>query len=155
MAPNAARNVTAIPTSPRMLALRVMKDGNSATPRMPHAASGRPAHALARAGRPLAAWGILGVALFPSFMTLNASILGDVGMAVTFLAAFGAIFWHRAQDRDVPPAIAGLSFVLLLYGALVRSNAIFAVVPLVCYLVRPQWLRRPWRVLLLSLPVAL
>jgi hypothetical protein len=113
------------------------------------------AHALARTGRPLAAWIMLAVALFPPFMTLNASILGDVGMAVTFLAAFGALFWHRAQDRDVPPATTVLSCVLLLYGALVRSNAIFAVVPLVCYLLRPQWLRRPWWVLLLSLPIAL
>jgi hypothetical protein len=113
------------------------------------------AHGLARSGRPLAAWTVLGVALFPPFMMLNANILGDVGMAVTFLTAFGALFWYRAQNRNVPPAAIALSCLLLLYGALVRSNAIFAVVPLVVYLVRPQWLRRPWRVLLLSLPVAL
>jgi hypothetical protein len=113
------------------------------------------AHALARAGRPRAAWAMLGVALFPSFVTLNAVLLGDVGMAVTFLAAFAVLFWHREQNRDVPPAIAAMSSVLLLYGALVRTNAIFAVVPLAVYLMRPQWLRRPWHVLVLSLPIAL
>ncbi len=113
------------------------------------------AHALARVGRPRAAWAMLGVALFPSFVTLNAVLLGDVGMAVTFLTAFAAMFWHREQGRAVPPATAAMSSLLLLYGGLVRTNAIFAVVPLVVYLIRPQWLRRPWRVLVLSLPVAL
>jgi hypothetical protein len=59
------------------------------------------------------------------------------------------------QDRDVPPAVAALSLVLLLYGALVRANAVFAVVPLLVYVFRPQWLRRPWRLLAASIPVAL
>ncbi|HEY1545461.1 MAG TPA: hypothetical protein VGG01_23920 [Xanthobacteraceae bacterium] len=113
------------------------------------------AHALAQAGRPLAAWVMLGVALFPSFLTLSTNLLGDVGMAVTFLAAVGALFWHRVQGREVPPATAAAAAALILYGALVRTNAVFAVVPLAAYLIRPQWLRRPWRVLLLSLPVAL
>jgi hypothetical protein len=113
------------------------------------------ATALARAGRPRAAWAMLGVALFPSFLALDDNILGDVGMAVTFLAAFAALFWYRLQERDVPPAVATVALVLLIYGALVRSNAVFAVVPLFAYLVRPQWLRRPWQVLAVSLPVAL
>jgi hypothetical protein len=113
------------------------------------------AHALARAGRPLAGWVMLGVALYPSLLTLNGQILGDVGMAVAFLVAFAALFWHRAQGRDVPLATATVSSLLPLYGGLVRANAIFAVVPLAVYLIRPQWLRHPWRVLVLSLPVAL
>jgi len=111
--------------------------------------------ALARAGRSRAAWAMLGVALFPSFLTLNVALLSDVGMAVTFLTAFALLFWQRMRDRDVPPAIAAASLALLLYGALVRANAVFAVVPLFVYLFRSQWLGRPWRVLALSLPVAL
>ena len=111
--------------------------------------------ALARAGRAVAAWAMLGVALFPPFLALNVVLLKDVGMAVAFLAAFAAVFWHRVQGRDVaPPAIVAAT-LLLLYGTLVRANAVFAVVPLFAYLVRPQWLGRPWRLLALSLPVAL
>jgi hypothetical protein len=48
-----------------------------------------------------------------------------------------------------------MSLVLVLYGALVRANAVFAVVPLLVYVFRPQWLRRPWRLLAASIPVAL
>jgi len=111
--------------------------------------------ALARAGRSLAAGAMLGVALFPPFVTLNVVLLKDVGMAVTFLAAFAALFWYRTQDREVPRAIAAISLVLLLYGTLVRANAVFAVVPLLVYMIRPQWLGRPWRLLAVSIPVAL
>jgi hypothetical protein len=110
---------------------------------------------LARAGRSLAAWAMLGVALLPPFLRLNVVLLKDVGMAVTFLAAFAGLFWYRAQGREVPPAVAGISLVLLLYGALVRANAVFAVVPLLVYLIRPQLLGRPWRLLAASIPVAL
>jgi hypothetical protein len=111
--------------------------------------------ALARAGRPFAAWTMLGVALFPSFFTLHFVLLKDVGMAVTFLTAFAALFLYRSRDREIPPPVAAIAFVLLLYGALVRANAVFAVVPLFVYLIRPQWLGRPWRLLAVSLPVAL
>jgi hypothetical protein len=110
---------------------------------------------LARARRSLAAWAMLGVALLPPFLALNVVLLKDVGMAVTFLAAFAGLFWYRMQDREVPPAVAAMSLVLVLYGALVRANAVFAVVPLLVYVFRPQWLRRPWRLLAASIPVAL
>ncbi len=111
--------------------------------------------ALARAGRSLAGWAIIGVALFPAFVTHNIVLVKDVGMAVTFLAAFAAFFWYRMQHRDVPPRIIALSAVLLLYGTLVRANAVFAVVPLFVYMLRPRWLARPWLLLAASLPVAL
>lgn len=110
---------------------------------------------LARAGRPLAAWAMLGVALLPPFLRLNVVLLKDVGMAVAFLAAFAALFWHRTQDRRVPPAVAAMSTVLLFYGALVRINAVFAVVPLLVYMIRPQWLGRPWRLLVVAIPAGL
>jgi hypothetical protein len=110
---------------------------------------------LARAGRTLAAWAMLGVALLPPLLRLNVVLLKDVGMAVTFLSAFAALFWYRMQDREVPAAVAAISLVLLFYGALVRANAVFAVAPLFVYMVRPQWLGRPWRLLAVSIPVAL
>jgi hypothetical protein len=111
--------------------------------------------ALARAGRSRAAWALLGVALLPPFLRLDVVLLKDVGMAVTFLAAFAALFWYRTQDREVPPAVAAMCSALLLYGALVRVNAVFAVVPLFVYMIHPQWLGRPWRLLAVALPVGL
>jgi len=113
------------------------------------------AAALSRAGRPLVAWGIIGVGLFPPFLMMNINILKDVGLAVTFLAAFAALFWYRIADRSVPAAVVAISVVLLSYGTLVRSNAVFGVVPLLAYLINPQWLERPWRVLVLSVPFAM
>jgi hypothetical protein len=110
---------------------------------------------LARAGRTLAAWAMLGVALLPPFLRLNVVLLKDVGMAVTFLSAFAALFWYRTQNREVPMAVAAMSLVLLFYGALVRVNAVFAVVPLFVYMIRPRWLGRPWQLLAVSIPVAL
>ncbi len=111
--------------------------------------------ALNRAGRPLAAWGIIGVGLFPPFLMMNINILKDVGLAVTFLTAFAALFWYRIADRRVPAVVVAISIVLLFYGTLVRSNAVFGVIPLLAYLINPQWLGRPWRVLVLSAPVAM
>ena len=111
--------------------------------------------ALSRAGRPLAAWGIIGVALFPPFLMMNINILKDVGLGVTFLAAFAALFWYRIQDHRVPLMVITISIALLFYGTLVRSNAVFAVVPLLAYLINPQWLRRPWRLLVFSIPIAM
>jgi hypothetical protein len=111
--------------------------------------------ALSRAGRPLAAWGIIGVGLFPPFLMMNINILKDVGLVATFLAAFAALFWYRVQDRRVPVVVIVISSVLLFYGTLVRSNAVFGVVPLLAYLINPQWLGRPWRLLVYSTPVAL
>jgi hypothetical protein len=111
--------------------------------------------ALSRIGRPLAAWGIVGVGLFPPFLTMNVNILKDVGLAVTFLAAFAALFWHRIEDRKVPLVVVAISAVLLFYGTLVRSNAVFGVVPLLAYLINPRWLGRPWRLLVFSTPAAM
>jgi hypothetical protein len=111
--------------------------------------------ALGQAGRPFAGWGILGVGAFPPFLMMNVIILKDVGMAVTFLAAFAALFWYRIQNRNIPWAVVAISFVLLFYGTLVRTNAVFAVVPLLAYMINPGWLRRPLRLLAFSVPVAM
>jgi hypothetical protein len=110
---------------------------------------------LARAGRTFAAWLMLGVALLPPFLRLSIVLLKDVGMAVTFLSAFAALFWYRAQNREPPAAVAAMSLILLFYGALVRANAVFAVAPLFAYIIRPRWLGRPWLLLAASIPIAL
>ncbi|HWN50014.1 MAG TPA: hypothetical protein VNO18_09325, partial [Xanthobacteraceae bacterium] len=111
--------------------------------------------ALSRIGRPLAAWGIIGVGLFPPFLMMNINILKDVGLAVTFLAGFAAVFWYRIQDQKIPLVVVAISAVLLFYGTLVRNNAVFGVVPLLAYLIDPQWLGRPWRLLVFSTPAAM
>ncbi len=111
--------------------------------------------ALARTGRPLAAWGILGVGLFPPFLMMTTILYKDVGLAVTFLTAFAALFWYRMQERKIPLPVVAVAVVLLFYGTLVRTNAVFAVVPLLAYMIDPRWLHRPWRVLVFSIPVAL
>jgi hypothetical protein len=113
------------------------------------------ASTLARTGRWFAAWAMLGVALFPSLFMTNIELLNDVGMGVTFLAAFATLFWWRMQERKIPTAAAAIALVLLLFGVLARVNAVFAVVPLFVYLIRPQWLGNPWRLLAVSIPVAL
>ncbi len=110
---------------------------------------------LARAGRRFAAWVVLVVALFPSLFMTNVELLNDVGMGVTFLVAFATSFWWRMQDRKVPTAVAAIAVALLLFGALARANAVFAVVPLCVYLIRPQLLGNPWRLFAVSVPVAL
>ena len=113
------------------------------------------AAALGRSCRPLSAWGIISGALLPPFVTLNVIILKDVGLAATFLTAFAALFWYRIQERKIPVAVVAISGVLLCYGTLVRANAVFAVVPLLAYMIHPRWLDRPWRLLVLSVPIAL
>ncbi|HZP76536.1 MAG TPA: hypothetical protein VFB45_10370 [Pseudolabrys sp.] len=113
------------------------------------------AFTLSRTGRWVAAWAVLAVALFPSLFTTNIELLNDVGMGVTFLAAFAMVFWWRMQDRKIPTPVAAIALALLVFGALARVNAVFAVVPLFVYLIRPQWLGKPWRLLAVSIPLAL
>src|SRR5260370_8317070 len=80
-------------------------------------------------GRPLGGGGICGVGRCPPFLMMNINILKDVGLAVTFLAAFAVLFWYRIEDRRAPAAIIVISSILLFYCTLVRSNAVFGLVP--------------------------
>jgi len=102
---------------------------------------------LSRIGRGFAAWAVIAVALLPPFLMLNIQILKDVGLAVTFLSSFAIIFWYRSQSKRVSPPAATFAIVLLLYGSLVRANAVFAVPPLLIYIFYPQLLFRPIRFL--------
>jgi hypothetical protein len=52
-------------------------------------------------------------------------------MASAFVAAFGLIFWFLIQNRAIPWWACILSGVCLLYAGLIRTNAAFALGPLV------------------------
>ena len=100
------------------------------------------ADATRRGGRANLAFLILLAGLFPTFVFLNASVTKDVGMAAAWLPAVGLLYWYRTQDKRVP-LTAGLAIAALLaYGTLVRSNAVFALGPLLLFAFAPAgWLR--------------
>jgi hypothetical protein len=95
-----------------------------------------------RAGHPRMALLIALAGAFPPFLYLNANVVKDVGMVSFWLAGVGLMFWFRAQDRRIPLAVGVLVAALVLYGTLVRSNAVFALGPLLMYALAPaRWLR--------------
>lgn len=79
---------------------------------------------------------------FPPFVFLNANVIKDVGMAVSLLTGTALVFWWRSQGRRIPLAWACVAAALLIYGVLVRTNAVFAIGPLVLFAYAPaRWLR--------------
>lgn len=100
------------------------------------------ADGLRRTGWPKLAFALALLGAFPPFLYVNAQVVKDVGMAVSWLAAAGALFWFKAQRRRVP-AVAGVAIgALLFYGTLVRTNAVFGLGPLVLFALAPRsWLR--------------
>src|SRR6516164_10361423 len=89
--------------------------------------------ALMRSGRILTAYGILCVSVFPLFLMQNINVHKDVGLAVAFLTGFAIIFWFRSKDERIP-FLAGVVVIgLFFYGTLVRTNAVFAIIPLLAY----------------------
>src|SRR5208283_5618239 len=61
------------------------------------------ADGLLRTGRWKAGWLMLATGASPIFIYWNGTITKDVGMASTFIAGFGLIFWYRIQGRQPPP----------------------------------------------------
>ena len=60
----------------------------------------------------------------------------------SWLAGIGLMFWFRAQGRRIPLLVAVAVAALMLYGTLVRANALFALGPLLLYALAPvHWLR--------------
>lgn len=119
------------------------------------------AFTLARLEHVRASWCVLLLSLLPPLLTMNPAILKDVSMAVAFLAAYAVTFFYRSQNKKLPLAGGLFIAILLLYGTLVRANAIFAVPPLVVYAFWPYLFRRPIRLLIvfgallgLSFPVS-
>lgn len=92
---------------------------------------------------------------FPPFVFMNANVVKDVGMAVALLGAVAIVFWHRVQARQLHLAAMTAVGLLLLYGTLVRTNAVFALGPLLLYAVAPaSWIRNA-RIAVVSLLVAI
>jgi putative flippase GtrA len=92
------------------------------------------ADGLLRLGRPRLAWVALLSGAFPVFLFYNGMIHKDTGMASAMLAAFGLGFRYRIIGQSVPLLVLLLAALLLAYGTLVRTNAIFAFGPLFIYL---------------------
>ena len=111
--------------------------------------------ALMRSGRILTAYGILCVSVFPLFLMQNINVHKDVGLAVAFLTGFAIIFWFRSKDERIP-FLAGVVVIgLFFYGTLVRTNAVFAIIPLLAYFLYPRAFATPARLLIISVPIAL
>lgn len=101
------------------------------------------AAAVARDDRPRSAWAVLAIGACPLVLGWQATILKDAQMVGAMLSATAIIAWYRLGDRPVAWYGWGVVIVLLGYAVLVRSNAVFAVVPLVVALVPgPDWLLR-------------
>ena len=86
-----------------------------------------------RSGFPRLAWAVLLAGAFPPFLYVNAQVVKDVGMAVAWLAAVGLLYVHRAQQRRLSVAVGVAVAALLFYGAMVRTNALFGLGPLLLY----------------------
>ncbi|KQS01340.1 hypothetical protein ASG11_16775 [Sphingomonas sp. Leaf357] len=92
--------------------------------------------ALARGGRGIAGLVVLAIGACPVFLGWQVTVLKDAQMAAAMLAATGLIAWWRLAGRAVPVAATVAAGMLLAYSVLVRSNAVFAVVPLAVMLTR-------------------
>ncbi|MBX3594447.1 hypothetical protein [Sphingomonas sp.] len=87
------------------------------------------AGALARDARRRAAVAVIAIGLCPLFLGWQATVLKDAGMAGALIAASGLLCWWRIDGRPMPRAAWAVVWLLLVYAALVRANAVFAVVP--------------------------
>ncbi len=88
------------------------------------------AYGCRRSGRPRAAWLVLAAGAFPLFLFYDRVVVKDVGMASALVAASAILTWFVIQDRRVPIWAGLLAAVCLIYGALIRANAVFAIGPL-------------------------
>jgi hypothetical protein len=92
------------------------------------------ADGLMRASRPRAAWLALLCGAFPVFLFYNGTVLKDVGMASALVTAFGLAFRYRIVGQNIPGPLLAVAGVLLAYGTLLRTNAVFALGPMLLYL---------------------
>jgi hypothetical protein len=99
------------------------------------------ASALARAGSVRSAWAVIVVGALPSFVAWQSVVLKDAQMLGAMLAAVGIVARARLGGRALSLRALVAVGVLLGYAVLVRTNAVFAVVPLVVMLVpgRRRW----------------
>ncbi|MDO7844411.1 hypothetical protein [Sphingomonas immobilis] len=101
---------------------------------------------LARAGRPRAAAAVIVAGALPLFAAWQIAVLKDTQMLGAMLSAVGLVAWCRLPGQRVPVAAGVGAAVLLAYAMLVRTNAVFAVVPLGVLLLpgRDGWWGRWW-----------
>lgn len=92
--------------------------------------------------RPRAALAVLAIGLVPPWLGWQVSVLKDAQMTAATLAAVGLVGWWRLRGRALPGWAWLPVAVLLGYAALVRANAIFAIAPLVAFLLAERWGRR-------------
>jgi len=83
-----------------------------------------------RIGRRREAWVIAAAGAFPVFLFYDKAVVKDAAMTSAFVAGTGLIVWFIVQNRRVPLWAVLLSSLCLLYGALIRTNAVFAIAPL-------------------------
>jgi hypothetical protein len=100
--------------------------------------------ALARIGARRAALAALLVALSPIMANWLPVVVKDTQMIAALVATTGIVAWYRLPGRRVPWWAAVLAALLLGYAALVRANAVFAVVPFALMLTGWGGVRRWW-----------
>jgi hypothetical protein len=83
-----------------------------------------------RVRMPCRAWLVLAAGAFPVFLFYDKEIVKDVGMGSGLVAGFGMIFWFLVQRKSIPWWALLLSGICIFYGALIRTNAIFAIGPI-------------------------
>jgi hypothetical protein len=85
-----------------------------------------------RARMPGRAWIVLAAGAFPLFLFFDKVVVKDVEMGAAFIAAFGVCGRFLLVRRAVPAWALAVAVILLSYGTLTRTNAVFALGPLVC-----------------------
>ena len=88
------------------------------------------ADAYHRIGRRREAWLVIAAGAFPIFLFYDRFVVKDVGMASALIAGTGMIVWFTVQNKRPPLWVILFSGLCLLYGALIRTNAVFAIGPL-------------------------
>jgi hypothetical protein len=73
------------------------------------------------------AWLVIAAGAFPLFLYYDRIVWKDVGMASALVAGAGIAIWFLVQKRQIPLWAVLLSAICILYGALVRTNAVFAI----------------------------
>jgi len=92
------------------------------------------AEALAATGRVRSGIAVLALAASPMFLGWQAAILKDAQMLGALVAGIGMLAAFRLRERRVPWLAGAGAAILFGYALLVRSNALFAVVPLLVFL---------------------
>jgi hypothetical protein len=92
------------------------------------------ADGLMRIGKPRSGWLVLLSGAGPLFLFYNGAVLRDVGMASALVTVFGIAFRYRITGRPIPRLALCAVVPLLAYGTLVRTNAVFALGPVLIYL---------------------